>query len=68
MRCLLQTWQTLESRLDQLQGDLQDDKETLAILDSALRDGILSDHIATSVREVAKVLSETNQVNINYNY
>ncbi|KAK4871667.1 hypothetical protein RN001_015791 [Aquatica leii] len=61
LNSLLQTWQTLESRLNQLQRNLQEDKETLAILDSALQDGVFSNHIATSVREVAKVLSETNQ-------
>ncbi|KAK5639335.1 hypothetical protein RI129_011827 [Pyrocoelia pectoralis] len=61
LNCLLQTWQTLENRLNQLQGNLQEDKETLTVLDSALQDGVFSNHIATSVREVAKVLSETHQ-------
>ncbi|KAF5287452.1 hypothetical protein FQA39_LY15908 [Lamprigera yunnana] len=58
---LLQTWQTLESHLNQLHRNLQEDKKTLAILDSAMQDGVFSNHIATSVREVAKVLSETHQ-------
>ncbi|XP_031347043.1 uncharacterized protein LOC116173581 isoform X1 [Photinus pyralis] len=61
LNSLLQTWQTLENRLKQLQGNLQEDKETLAVLDSALQDGVFSNHIATSVRDVAKVLSETYQ-------
>lgn len=62
LKSLLHTWQTLDNRLDKLRGDLEDDKETLAILDSALQDGSLSNGMASSVRDVAKVLSETHQV------
>ncbi|XP_045482564.1 uncharacterized protein LOC123686458 [Harmonia axyridis] len=59
---LLETWKTLESRLDQLHGDLRSDEKTLRLLDSALRGGTLSEQTAVYVRDVAKLLSETNVV------
>lgn len=53
----------LENRLEQLQDDLREDKQTLALLDSALQGGTFSNQMASVVRDVAKVLSEnkTNQ-------
>lgn len=62
LRTLLHTWQTLDNRLDKLHSDLEEDKEALSVLDSALQDGSLSNGLASSVRDVAKVLSETHQV------
>ncbi|XP_044765363.1 uncharacterized protein LOC123321698 isoform X2 [Coccinella septempunctata] len=59
---LLETWKTLESRLDQLHGDLRSDEKTLRLLDSALKGGTLSEQTAVYVRDVAKLLSETNLV------
>ncbi|KAK9889454.1 hypothetical protein WA026_004722 [Henosepilachna vigintioctopunctata] len=57
---LLETWKTLENRLDQLHGDLRSDEKTLRLLDSALKGGTLSEQTAVYVRDVAKLLSETN--------
>lgn len=56
----LQMWAQLESRLDELQSDLRSDEETLQLLDSALKGGFVSVDIASSVRDVAKVLSESH--------
>lgn len=55
----LQVWAQLESRLDELQSDLRSDEETLQLLDTALKGGIVSMEVASSVRDVAKVLSES---------
>lgn len=49
----------LENRLEQLQDDLREDKQTLALLDSALQGGTFSNQMASVVRDVAKLLSET---------
>lgn len=49
----------LENRLEQLQDDLREDKQTLALLDSALQGGTFSNQMAGVVRDVAKLLSET---------
>ncbi|KAL3289944.1 hypothetical protein HHI36_023327 [Cryptolaemus montrouzieri] len=57
---LLDDWKTLENRLDQLHGDLRSDEKTLRLLDSALKGGTLSEQTAIYVRDVAKLLSETN--------
>ncbi|CAG9816482.1 unnamed protein product [Phaedon cochleariae] len=56
---ILPAWKTLEFRLEQLQKDLQEDKKTIHLLDSSLTNGNFSDQTATSVREVAKLLSES---------
>nr|XP_023012849.1 uncharacterized protein LOC111502899 [Leptinotarsa decemlineata] len=63
---LLPAWKTLESRLEQLQKDLRQDEKTMHLLDSCLTDGTFTDQTATSVREVAKLLSETT-VHQSYN-
>ncbi|KAJ8986242.1 hypothetical protein NQ317_009948 [Molorchus minor] len=52
-------WKTLESRLEQLQKDLQEDEKTIHMLDSCLTNGTFTDQTASCVRDVAKVLSET---------
>lgn len=54
----------MESRLDQLHGDLRSDEKTLRLLDSALKGGTLSEQTAVYVRDVAKLLSETNLVKV----
>ncbi|XP_017768117.1 PREDICTED: uncharacterized protein LOC108556493 [Nicrophorus vespilloides] len=59
LNLLLQSWKMLETRLDQLRGDLRDDEQTLGALDSALQGGTFSNQMASSVRGVAKLLSET---------
>lgn len=59
LKGLLQCWQTLENRLEQLQGDLREDEQTLVLLDSALQGGTFSNQMASVVRDVAKLLSET---------
>lgn len=55
----LQMWAQLESRLDELQSDLRSDGQTLRLLDTALNGGVVSMEVASSVRDVAKVLSES---------
>lgn len=55
----LQIWAQLESRFDELQSDLRSDEETLQLLDTALKGGFVSVEVASSVRDVAKVLSES---------
>ncbi|XP_054272374.1 uncharacterized protein LOC128992693 isoform X2 [Macrosteles quadrilineatus] len=52
------TWQTLESQLTELTVALRSDQQTLRMLDSALRDGVGVQNVASSVIDVAKVLSE----------
>jgi len=62
--CALQAVQQFGTRLAELQSALQRDKDTLAILDVALEAGATSE-VASSVRHVARLLSEkqdTNQV------
>ncbi|XP_067013332.2 klarsicht protein [Anabrus simplex] len=53
-----QTWQTFETRLNELQVALRGDHNTLRMISSALQGGAVSPDVATSVRDVAKVLSE----------
>ncbi|XP_069685606.1 klarsicht protein isoform X3 [Periplaneta americana] len=53
-----QAWQQFESHLLELQDALRSDQNTLRMLDSALQGGAVSPDVATSVRDVAKVLSE----------
>lgn len=59
LKSLLPVWRMLESRLEQLQNDLKMDEKTMETLDSSLTNGNFSDQTAASVREVAKLLSET---------
>lgn len=58
MESLLPAWKTLESRLDQLQKDLREDEKTIHLLDSCLVNGTFNGQTASSLRDVAKVLSE----------
>ncbi|XP_021925824.1 nesprin-2-like isoform X1 [Zootermopsis nevadensis] len=53
-----QAWQQFEVHLCELQEALRSDHNTLLMLDSALQGGTVSPDVATSVRDVAKVLSE----------
>ena len=53
-----QAWQQFEIHLSELQNALRSDQNTLRMLDSALQGGAVSPDVATSVRDVAKVLSE----------
>ncbi|XP_044741314.1 uncharacterized protein LOC123302466 [Chrysoperla carnea] len=53
-------WSQLELRLEELQGALRSDEHTLRMLDTALQGGTVSADVATSIRDVAKVLSEKN--------
>lgn len=66
--CALQAVQQFGQRLTELQCALRRDKDTLAVLDAALQAGATTE-VASSVRDVARLLSEkhetNNQVNIN---
>ena len=53
-----QAWHQFEIHLSELQNALRSDQNTLRMLDSALQGGAVSPDVATSVRDVAKVLSE----------
>lgn len=65
LKPLLQTWKTLETRLDQLQGDLRGDDKTLHFLDSVLEGGgEFTDQAAVCVRDIAKLLSETTMIEV----
>lgn len=64
LNSLLQTWQMLESRLDQLRGDLREDEQALGLLDDALQEGNFSNQMATSVQDVAKLLSKTKTTQV----
>ncbi|XP_075226377.1 klarsicht isoform X2 [Lycorma delicatula] len=55
-------WQQFELHLSELQVALRGDHETLRMLDSALQRGSVSPDVATSVRDVAKVLSEKQEM------
>ncbi|KAI4477578.1 hypothetical protein M0804_012695 [Polistes exclamans] len=59
--CALQTVQQFNVRLSELQCDLRRDKDTLAVLDVALQAGATSE-VASSVRHVARLLSEKQEV------
>nr|CAH7761052.1 unnamed protein product [Callosobruchus chinensis] len=59
IKSLLPAWKTLESRLEQLQKDLKEDDKTIHLLDSCLTNGTFTDQTANSVRDIAKILSET---------
>lgn len=58
LQMVSQAWQQFEIHLSELQGALRSDQNTLRMLDSALQGGTVSPDVATSVRDVAKVLSE----------
>lgn len=60
--CALQAVQQFGTRLAELQSALQRDKDTLAVLDVALQAGATSE-VASSVRHVARLLSERQDVN-----
>lgn len=51
-------WQQFDLNLSELQVALRGDHETLKQLDSAVQEGSITPDVATSVRDVAKVLSE----------
>lgn len=54
----------LETRLDQLCGDLKEDEQALGILDNALQEGNFSNQMAHSVHDVAKLLSMTKTTQV----
>lgn len=60
--CVLQAVQQFGIRLAELQSALQRDKDTLAVLDVALQAGATSE-VASSVRHVARLLSERQDIN-----
>lgn len=66
MENLLPSWKTLETRLEQLQQDLKEDEKTILLIDSCLTNGTFTDQTANSVRDVAKVLSETTSRQVGY--
>lgn len=71
LNTLLQNWQMVENGLEQFQGDLREDEQTLLLLDSALQGGTFSSQMVNVVRDVAKLLSETKntqQVNNEINH
>ncbi|KAH0555299.1 hypothetical protein KQX54_017478 [Cotesia glomerata] len=58
----LQAIQQFTTRLTELQNALRRDKDTLAVLDAALQAGAISE-VASSVRDVARLLSEKQSTN-----
>ncbi|KAG8040390.1 hypothetical protein G9C98_000961, partial [Cotesia typhae] len=60
----LQAIQQFTTRLTELQNALRRDKDTLAVLDAALQAGAISE-VASSVRDVARLLSEKQSTNQN---
>lgn len=62
MQKLSSDWQQFEIHLAELQVALRGDHETLRMLDSALKGGSVSPDVATSMRDVAKVLSEKQDI------
>lgn len=59
--CALQAVQQFSTRLTELQCALRRDKDTLAVLDAALQAGATTE-VASSVRDVARLLSEKQDV------
>ncbi|XP_046742430.1 uncharacterized protein LOC124409082 [Diprion similis] len=57
----LQSIQQFAARLTELQSALRKDKDTLAVLDAALQAGAASE-VASSVRDVARLLSEKQDI------
>lgn len=60
--CALQAVQQFGLRLSELQCALRRDKDTLAVLDAALKAGATME-VASSVRDVARLLSEKHEAN-----
>ncbi|XP_057318055.1 klarsicht protein [Microplitis mediator] len=60
--CALQAIQQFGTRLAELQNALRRDKDTLAVLDAALQAGAITE-VASSVRDVARLLSEKQNTN-----
>lgn len=58
--CALQAFQQFDARLTELQSTLRRDKDTLAVLDAALKAGATME-VASSVRDVARLLSEKQE-------
>ncbi|CAH0773042.1 unnamed protein product [Bemisia tabaci] len=56
-------WKQFEAHRNEFLSALGDDEKTIQLLDNALQDGDISPEIATSVRVVAKVLSEKRDDN-----
>lgn len=52
------TWQTFECNLSELKAALLRDQQRLGLLDRALQQGSVSQDVASSVIDVAKLLSE----------
>ncbi|CAH1187979.1 unnamed protein product [Phyllotreta striolata] len=67
LKTLLPVWRILESRLDQLQIDLKMDEKLMETIDYSLTNGMFTDQTVASVREVAKLLSETNNSSAHHN-
>lgn len=49
----------LEARLEQLRNDLREDKVTLDSLENALNSGTLTSSVISSLKDIEKLLSET---------
>ncbi|KAK0078874.1 hypothetical protein PV325_002013 [Microctonus aethiopoides] len=60
--CALESVQQFSARFNELQCALRRDKDTLAVLDAALQAGATTE-VASSVRDVARLLSEKPDVN-----
>ncbi|KAK0163287.1 hypothetical protein PV327_006985 [Microctonus hyperodae] len=60
--CALESVQQFSARFNELQCALRRDKDTLAVLDAALQAGATTE-VASSVRDVARLLSEKQDVN-----
>ena len=60
--CALQAVQQFGARLTELQSALRRDKDALAVLDAALQAGATTE-VASSVRDVARLLSEKQDAN-----
>ena len=54
-------WQQFEQHLAELQKALRSDQDTLKQVDRALQGGQVSTAVASSVREVARALSEKQE-------
>jgi hypothetical protein len=57
-------WQALECQLAELQVALRSDQQTLRLLDSALREGAGAQDVVSSIKDVAKVLSERQDLRV----
>lgn len=61
--CVLQAMQQFGIRLAELQSALGRDRETLTVLNIALQQAGATSEVASSVRYVARLLSETENIN-----